>query len=114
MQAFPDKHGKRQMSGDASQIPAWSPNGHDLFFVQQRVLMAASNQARGDSFVAETPRVWFEKKIANFPSTQSYDPAPDGKHIVALMPADTPEEPRDRVIFLLNFFDELRRRVPLN
>jgi hypothetical protein len=29
------------------------------------------------------------------------------------MPADTSEEPRERVIFLLNFFDELRRRVPL-
>jgi hypothetical protein len=75
--------------------------------------MAASYQARGDSFVAEKPRVWFEKRIANFPATMSYDPAPDGKHIVALMPADAPEEPRERVIFLLNFFDELRRRVPL-
>jgi hypothetical protein len=28
------------------------------------------------------------------------------------MPADAPEEPHNRVIFLLNFFDELRRRVP--
>ena len=69
---------------------------------------------RGDSFVVEKPRVWFEKGIANFPSTRSYDPAPNGKRIVALMPADTPDESNDRVTFLLNFFDELRRRVPLN
>lgn len=61
-----------------------------------------------------TPRVWFEKGIANFPSTRSYDPAPDGKPTVAFMPADTPEEPHDRVIFLLDFFEELRRRVPLS
>jgi hypothetical protein len=76
--------------------------------------MAASYQTCGDSFVAAKPRVWFEKRIASFPATISYDPAPDGKHVVALMPADTPEEPRERVIFLLNFFDELRRRVPAN
>ena len=36
------------------------------------------------------------------------------KAFVALMRADAPEEPRDRVIFILNFFDELRRRVPSN
>jgi hypothetical protein len=83
----------------------------DLFFKSNRVLMVASYQVRGDSFAAETPRVWFEKKIANFPSTMSYGPAPDGRRMVALMPADT-QEPRDRVIFLLNFFDELQRRVP--
>jgi hypothetical protein len=49
-----------------------------------------------------------------FSATQSYSPAPDGKSIVALMRADPPEKPHDRVILLLNFFDELRRRAPLN
>jgi serine/threonine-protein kinase len=114
VQGFPDGHGKRQISLGGGTLPAWSRNGRDLFFKFNRVIMVASYQARGDSFVPGTPRVWFEKQIANFPSTMSYDPAPDGKHIVALMPADTRDEPRDRVIFLLNFFDELRRRVPLN
>jgi serine/threonine-protein kinase len=112
VQAFPDGHGKQKISNDTGQYPAWSPNGRSIFFVSNRVLMSASYQVRGESFVVEKPRVWFEKKIAGFSSTKSYDPAPDGKSIVALMPADTPEEPRDRVMFLLNFFDELRRRVP--
>jgi serine/threonine-protein kinase len=69
--------------------------------------MAASYKARGNSFVAEKPRVRFKKGIPNIPS----DLAPDGKSIVALMPADTSEEPHDRLTLLLNFFDELRRRV---
>jgi serine/threonine-protein kinase len=114
VQAFPDGHGKRKISNDTGQYPAWSRDGRTMFFVSKRVIMSASYQARGNSFVVETPRVWFEKEIANFPSTKSYDPAPDGKSIVALMPADTSEESHDRLIFLLNFFDELRRRVPLN
>ena len=112
VRAFPDGYGKRRVSDPLGTVPAWSRNGRDLFFHTNLVLMAVSYQVRGDSFVAERPRVWFKKRIANFPSTMSYNPAPDGKRIVALMPADRPEEPRDRVIFLLNFFDELQRRVP--
>ena len=114
VQAFPDGHGKRQISGEAGTYPAWSRNGRNLFFVSNRVLMSASYQTHGESFVIEKPRVWFDKKIANFSSTKSYDPAPDGKHIVALMEVDPAEDSHDRVIFLLNFFDELRRRVPLS
>ena len=46
---------------------------------------------------------------------QSYDLAPDGKRLAALMPVETPEEQQaqNHVIFLENFFDELRRKVPL-
>ncbi len=41
--------------------------------------------------------------------------APDGKRIVALMPFGTPEnlKAQKQVIFLMNFFDELRRKVPV-
>lgn len=44
----------------------------------------------------------------------TYDVAPDGQRIVALMPAETPvgQTAQSHVIFLLNFFDALRRRVP--
>jgi hypothetical protein len=75
--------------------------------------MVVSYQERGDSFVADKPRAWSEKEPVHFGTTQSYDPAPDGKQIVALMSADTPQEPHARVIILLNFFDELQRRAPL-
>jgi Tol biopolymer transport system component len=111
---FPDKHGKQQIS--SAGYPAWSRNGHELFFWQYGVpeeqLMVTSYQERGDSFVADKPHVWSERVPVFFPATKFYDPAPDGKQIVALMSADTLQEPHARVIFLLNFFDELRRRAP--
>ena len=115
--AFPDKHFKRHISSNAG-YPAWARKGHELFFWQfglgqnQPQLMVTSYQERENSFVADKPRVWSENRFINFSTTRSYDPAPDGKHVVALMPAETTQEPRDRVIFLLNFFDELRRRAP--
>jgi len=116
VQGFPDRGGKRQISTDPGGYPAWSRKVDELFFWQYgaKRLMVAAYKARGDSFVADTPRAWPEKGLVSFGTTRTYDPAPDGKSIVALMPAETPQEPHDRVIFLLNFFDELRRRVPLS
>jgi serine/threonine-protein kinase len=117
VQAFPDKHGKRQISGDRGGYPKWSRDGHELFFWPYDPhphLMVATFEAGGGSFVAGNPRVWSQRVPVLLSATKFYDPAPDGKSIVALMPADMPEEPHDRVTFLLNFFDELRRLVHAN
>ena len=115
VEAFPHKGAKRQVSIDRGGYPAWSRSGNELFFWglgRDGPLMVASYRTRGDAFVPDQPRV-YSKKVVGFGTTRSYDPAPDGKHIVALAAADTAEGPHDRVIFLLNFFDELRRRVPV-
>jgi serine/threonine-protein kinase len=115
VESFPHKGGKRQVSPDGNGYPMWSRNRKDLFFLQYRAsqLMAVSYKSRGDSFVTDEPRVW-AKQVAWFHATKSYESAPDGKRIVVLLPAVTREEPYDRLIFLLNFFDELRRRVSLS
>jgi serine/threonine-protein kinase len=76
--------------------------------------MVASYQAPGDSFVADKPRSWSERRLVSLSTTRSYDPAQDGKRVVALMPADPPQARQEHVVFLLNFFDELHRRVPLS
>jgi len=115
--AFPGAGREWQISDDGGTYPAWSRHGHEIYFWQfdehrpQSQLMVASWQARGDAFVAEKPRPWTGRTIVSFSTTRSYDPAPDGR-IVALMPADAPAAGQEHVIFLLNFFDELRRRLP--
>ena len=113
VQTFPQRGAKQQISTEQGGYPAWSRSGNVLFFWAWGQLMVASYGAHGDSFVPGEQRV-YSKKIVGFPTTRSYDPAPDGKHVVALAAADTAQGSHDRVIFLLNFFDELRRRVPLN
>ncbi len=69
---------------------------------------------KGDSFVADKPRVWSEKRIGDTGLNVNYDLAPDGKRIAALMSAGVPEaqQAQNHIIFLENFSDELRRRVP--
>jgi hypothetical protein len=64
---------------------------------------------KGDTFVADKPRVW----LAKLGGTE-WDLAPHGKRVAVLTPvesADARKQERE-VVFLQNFFDELRRRVP--
>ena len=117
VRVFPDKGGKWQISNDGGTYPVWSRNGRELYFrsLDNRV-MVATYTTKGDSLIAEKPRLWSEKQLADFGpiGISTYDVAPDGKRIVALMPVDPqPEQTaQNHVIFLMNFFDEVRRRVP--
>jgi serine/threonine-protein kinase len=94
----------------------WSRTGHELFFeTLDQHIMAATYTVKGDSFVADKPRVWSEKQIAGTVGSKNVDLAPDGKRIVALMPVETAEgqKTQSHVIFLENFFDDLHRKVPV-
>ncbi len=77
--------------------------------------MLAAYAAKGDSFVADKPRLWSDKQLADLGivGTGTYDLAPDSKRIAAIMPVDDPEaqQAQNHVIFLMNFFDEVRRRT---
>ncbi len=99
----------------AATFPMWSRNGHELFFeTLDNHIMVAAYTVKGDSFVADKPRVWSEKQIGGAATfSRNADLAPDGKRIVALMPVETAEDQKaqNQVIFLENFFDEVRRRT---
>jgi Tol biopolymer transport system component len=118
VRAFPNRGGKWQISSGGGAYPMWSRTEHGLFFetVDNRV-MVATYAVKGDSFVPDKPRLWSEKRLAGGRSNsiKNVDLAPDGKRVAVLMPADTLEsqQAQNHVIFLENFFDELRRKVPV-
>lgn len=118
VQAFPGRGGKWQISNAGGSHPIWSRNGGELFFrsADNRIMVAAYT-VKGASIVTDKPKVWSEKRLADFGTNGGpyYDVSPDGKRVAALMPAETAEaqQAQSHVIFLLNFFDELRRKVPL-
>jgi Tol biopolymer transport system component len=101
--------GKWQVSNNGGSLPHWSRTGHELIYQLGDQIMAASYTVKGDTFVADRPRVW----IAKLGGTD-WDLAPDGKRVALLTPVgpeDAPKEEHD-VVFLENFVDELQRRVP--
>jgi serine/threonine-protein kinase len=104
--------GKWVISTGSGSYPVWSRNGRELFFRSlDGQIMVAAYTVQGDSFTAGKPRVWSEIGLPN--PRRNYDVAPDAKRIIAVMPVEGAEAQRQHhVIFQLNFFDELRRRVP--
>jgi len=113
VRAFPTpasgQSGKWQISNGGGTDPAWSRSGHDLLYRSGYQILAASYTVKGDTFVAGSPRVWIAKLGGTI-----WNLAPDGKRAVVLTPVESAETPKQEheVVFLLNFLDELRRRVP--
>jgi serine/threonine protein kinase/Tol biopolymer transport system component len=97
--------------------PIWSRSGRELFFLaDSRTIMVAGYTARGDAFVFGQPRVWTQHPLLDLgsPPVGAYDLAPDGKRFAVVLNADGTADPKPvtHLTFLLNFSDELRRRVP--
>ena len=100
---------KWQISNSGGVTPRWSRGGHELVYQSGDQVMAAKYTVQGDTFVAEKPRVWMAKLGGTL-----FDVAPDGRRVAVVVPvasADAPEQ-QHAVVFLMNFFDELRRRAP--
>ena len=54
-----------------ARYPMWSRNGHELFFeTLDNHIMVAAYTVKGDSFVADKPRVWSEKQLGGLTAHQ--------------------------------------------
>jgi eukaryotic-like serine/threonine-protein kinase len=112
---FPGPGGKSQISTGGGSRPIWSRDGRKLFFVapDSRIMLANYTAKGDDFFTAGKPQVWSQKNLIEAGGNYTYDLTPDGKRFaVVLNPYGTEERSTDSVIVLLNFFDELRRKVP--
>ena len=67
----------------------------------------------GPTFVADRPRVLIA--ALGGAGAEHWDLAPDGKRVAVVIPegARTATQQEHEIVMLLNFADELRRRVPL-
>jgi hypothetical protein len=93
----------------------WENRTHFLGAMAQAMRNVLVDHAR--ELFAKTRRrmvPWSDQKLPYLPPTRSYAVAPDGTRIVAIIPAANSERDRAQhhITFLLNFFDDLRRRAP--
>jgi DNA-binding winged helix-turn-helix (wHTH) protein/Tol biopolymer transport system component len=92
--------------------PIWSHNGRELFYMgADRRVHVAVYTVKGDSFVADKPRFWSDKQVADLSSFPGFDVAPDGKRVLALFASEDPK-PETILHLLLNLDNELRHRAP--
>jgi len=109
VRAFPAGSSKWQISNNGGTWPIWSPNGRELLYRSGDQLVSVPYTAAGNSFVSEKPKIW----LTTLGNAISFDLSPDGKRVLVVTPTggDAPKV-EHTVVFMQNFFDELRRRVP--
>ena len=75
--------------------------------------MVAGYTTEAGSFNAGRPRPWSPTLVRRDSIRQNFDVSPDGKRVVIFPPpmADQAQGTL-HATFLLNFFDEVRRRIP--
>jgi len=115
---FPGPGGKWQISTGGGRYSVWSRNGRELFFDNPAGdrIMVTEYTAKADSFSYSKPRVWSDKQLRYTGGREYFDLAPDGKRFAVFPRGGTADEKQGsvHVIFLLNFFDDIRRRIPTN
>jgi serine/threonine-protein kinase len=112
---FPGPGGIRQISTGSGSFPIWSRNGRELFYANRdNRIMVVDYAVHGDSFDAGRPRIWSNRQIGSTVFNPNLDLSYDAKRFVVLT-GPKPPQPQTgpaHMVFLLNFFDELRRRIP--
>ncbi len=117
---FPEvSKGKWQVSTSGGDCPLWSPDGRELFYLgrDNSVMAVAVDTKPTLSF--GTPKILF--KTANLGVSESsgnpWDIHPDGKRFLMIKPppsegaASADARPRN-INVVLNWFEELKQRVP--
>ena len=114
---FPGPGGSWQISSARGFFPTWSQTGMELFYQRLEFgqFWVASYETEGGSFQADQARLWLTRQFLDFGrNDRNFDLHPDGRRFALL---DTPESEGennlDRVVFVFNFLDELRRIAPV-
>jgi hypothetical protein len=100
-------------------LPTWSPKSNELYFLNSDVrVMVATFAVAGDTFRPDAPRQWSGTRVAPRGAGRWFNLHPDGERFVVAVGAPGREDSArsdarsKNYVFVFNFFDELRRRVP--
>jgi Tol biopolymer transport system component/tRNA A-37 threonylcarbamoyl transferase component Bud32 len=100
--------------GGSGHQAFWSPSGREIFFTtffSPLRIMVTPVSFEGGVLHPDQQRPWSPVAVPNHAGegTSGIEMAPDGKRFAVLMPVEQPLE--NRVTFVMNFFDEVRRRI---
>jgi serine/threonine-protein kinase len=115
---FPGPGGKWQISTEGGTELAWNPKGKELFYRtggQKEKMMVVEYQTQ-PTFTVGKPRLLFEGNyVANTPTAAGafYSVAPDGQRFLMTKTPDQPQAALTQINVVLNWFEELKQRVPV-
>jgi dipeptidyl aminopeptidase/acylaminoacyl peptidase len=111
---FPGPGGRVQVSTGGGSFPIWSRAKRELFYQSlDRRIMAVGYATKGESFVADKPRRWSEQQVFSRGAARGFDVHPDGERVAFAPAQDGSAAKQDKVVFVFNFFDQLRALAPV-
>ena len=117
VQSYPSPGAKTQVSVEGGSAPAWSGNGRELFFTswkQDVMRMKAVEIVTDPVLRVGMPRQLFEGGYIGGSPCRGYDVTPDGQRFLMVGEGEPPpHEPVTQINVVLNWFEELKRRVPV-
>ena len=112
VQPYPVPGGKWQISTEGGMEPIWNRNGRELFYRNGDKMMAVDIGTQ-PSFAAGKPRMLFEGRYVPPPvPIVNYDVSPDGQRFLMLKPNESAEAAPTQINVVLNWFEELKQKVP--
>jgi Tol biopolymer transport system component/predicted Ser/Thr protein kinase len=112
VQPYPGPGGKWQISTEGGTEPVWNPNGRELFYRSGDKMMAVEITTQ-PGFSAGKPRMLFEGQYEPSPATTpNYDVSRDGQRFLMLKPTESAEVAPTQINVVLNWFEELKQKVP--
>ena len=117
VEPFPNPAGVRyRITDDGGSRPVWSPDGSELIYRRSdaEFLIRDSRQLVVVDITTEPSFDWSNERllpISVVNAARSYDIMPDGQRFVIVAPPE--EVPHPRINVVLNWFDELKERVPV-
>jgi eukaryotic-like serine/threonine-protein kinase len=109
---FPDvDKGRWQVSTSGGDSPLWSPDGRELFYLSGDAVMRASVKTEPKFEIIGTPNNLFRGTfVGSLPDNGTpWDIRPDGKRFLMIKPPTA----RPKINIVLNWFEELKQRVPV-
>ena len=117
MRPFQGPGGVTQISTEGGYEPLWSRDGKELFYRSGDKMMAVTIEVitteTGSELKAGTPRVLFNGQFFGDAASAGlkYDLDSDGRFV---MIQEDEESPKAEVYVVLNWFEELKRLVPVD
>jgi Tol biopolymer transport system component len=112
VQPYPGPGGKWTISAEGGSEPVWNRNGRELFYRSGDRMMAVEIVTQ-PSFSAGRPKLLFEGRyLPSTVQTANYTVSPDGQRFLMVKPRAADESAPTQINIVLNWFEELKRRVP--
>jgi dipeptidyl aminopeptidase/acylaminoacyl peptidase len=105
VQGFPEARARWQVSNRGGSSPHWRRDGNELFYLAaDGQLMAVAVKEKTGGLDFDPPHALFPLQADGF----SFDVAPDGQRILALLPAQGEKEGNELTV-LLNWREGLKK-----